>query len=64
MLKFKKNLIYYNTDNGWKLRYIEEDREGRHFFKVLEHNDPEEDWVEYSTKDGSEIVKTKKELLC
>jgi len=60
--RFIYNLIYYNTDDGSKLKFIGEDREGFYHFKVLAHNDPDEDWVEYSTKDGSEIVKTKKEL--
>ena len=62
MLKFKVNHTYYNSENGWKLKFGERDFEGYYIFKVLEHDDPENDWMEYSTKDGSEIVKTKKEV--
>ena len=59
---FKKNSIYYNTDNGYKLKYIDQCLERYYHFKILQHDDPDNDWMEYSTKDGSEIVKTKKEL--
>lgn len=61
--KFVKNHTYYVRETGWKVKFIDYDFEGYANFKVVEHDDPDEDWAEYATKDWSEIVKTKKEAL-
>lgn len=53
---FIENKIYYNSENGWKLKYIYKNIEGYYNFKIIKHDDPNEDWIEYSTKDGSEVV--------
>jgi hypothetical protein len=53
---FISGKTYYNSENGWKLKYIDRTLDGNYNFKIIEHNDPEQDWSEYSTKDGSEIV--------
>lgn len=53
---FETNKTYYNSENGWKLKYTDKDIEGYYNFKIIKHDDPVNDWIEYSTKDGSEVV--------
>ena len=62
-IKFKKNYTYYLKPEGWKLKFIEEKYREKisYCFKVIEHNDPIDDLIEYETKDGSEISRKKEE---
>lgn len=53
---FSTKKTYYNSENGWKLKYKEKTLDGYYLFDIIRHTDPIEDWVEYETKDGSEIV--------
>lgn len=60
---FKANAIYYLKEEGWKLKFIEQGWESkRYIFKVLDHDDPNDDWIEYSSYTIEGIVKTKKEI--
>lgn len=61
--KFEKNKMYYLEGRAWKLNYVEEDIEGFYHFKVVEHDDKEEDWMLYQTKDKFEILSDRKEWL-
>jgi hypothetical protein len=61
--KFTKNKTYYLRGENWKLKFIDQNLEGYNNFKVTEHNDLEDNWVEYSTKDGSEILSDRKEWM-
>ena len=58
--KFVKNKTYYLQGEAWKLKYTVSNLEGFYNFKVTEHDDPEEDWIEYSTRDGSEVLTNRK----
>jgi len=61
--KFTKNKTYYLEGEDWKLKFIDQNLEGYYNFKVTEHHDPDDDWAEYSTKDGSEVLSDRKEWL-
>ena len=56
---FSKRKTYKLADEGWILKYIKTNIDGSHDFEVISHNDPEYDWAEYTTKDGSEVIAVK-----
>lgn len=60
-MKFQVNKTYYIYGQAWKIKFIEQDYEGRYHFKVTEHDDKDYDWEEYSTRDGSEILDSRKD---
>jgi subtilisin-like proprotein convertase family protein len=63
MAKFVKNKTYYLQGERWKLKFKDSENTSLgviHHFKVTEHDDTEEDWDEYCTGDGAEILSTRK----
>ena len=61
--KFQKNKTYYLESEEWKLKYIGRGEESAYEFRVTEHNDKENNWYEYSTRDGSEILADRSKWL-